>query len=176
MQRTTLQTSHTFALLVAGMLASCPALADKPLWADGGKSEKHEKKEKHQDETKRERYQDNRADHAGSRDGVSVEVHFGDRHRVIAHDYFAKQFRAGKCPPGLAKKHNGCLPPGQAKKWMMGRPLPRDVVYYELPPAVVVRLGPPPTGHRYVRVATDILLITVGTSMVVDAIQDLGNM
>ena len=22
----------------------------------------------------------------------------------------------GGCPPGLAKKHNGCLPPGQAKK------------------------------------------------------------
>jgi len=22
----------------------------------------------------------------------------------------------GSCPPGLAKKHNGCLPPGQAKK------------------------------------------------------------
>ncbi|MEP7130966.1 MAG: hypothetical protein ABI770_07550 [Sphingomicrobium sp.] len=23
---------------------------------------------------------------------------------------------SGGCPPGLAKKHNGCLPPGQAKK------------------------------------------------------------
>ena len=22
----------------------------------------------------------------------------------------------GSCPPGLAKKHNGCMPPGQAKK------------------------------------------------------------
>jgi len=22
----------------------------------------------------------------------------------------------GDCPPGLAKKDNGCLPPGQAKK------------------------------------------------------------
>lgn len=25
-------------------------------------------------------------------------------------------FGAGGCPPGLAKKNNGCLPPGQAKK------------------------------------------------------------
>jgi len=25
-------------------------------------------------------------------------------------------YGAGGCPPGLAKKHNGCLPPGQAKK------------------------------------------------------------
>jgi hypothetical protein len=31
-----------------------------------------------------------------------------------------------------------------------------------------------PAGHRYVRVAGDILLIAVGTSIVADAIQDLG--
>lgn len=29
------------------------------------------------------------------------------------------------CPPGLAKKHNGCLPPGQAKKlYNIGQRLP----------------------------------------------------
>ena len=27
----------------------------------------------------------------------------------------------GGCPPGLAKKHNGCLPPGQAKKLNRGQ-------------------------------------------------------
>jgi len=37
----------------------------------------------------------------------------------------------------------------------------------------VVQLGAPPAGHRYVRVANDILLIAIGTSMVVDAIEDL---
>jgi len=26
----------------------------------------------------------------------------------------------GGCPPGLAKKHNGCMPPGQAKKLNRG--------------------------------------------------------
>lgn len=25
------------------------------------------------------------------------------------------------CPPGLAKKHNGCMPPGQAKKYYRGQ-------------------------------------------------------
>ena len=31
----------------------------------------------------------------------------------------------GNCPPGLAKKHNGCLPPGQAKKrYDVGQRLP----------------------------------------------------
>lgn len=29
-------------------------------------------------------------------------------------------YRGGGCPPGLAKKHNGCLPPGQAKKLYRG--------------------------------------------------------
>lgn len=26
----------------------------------------------------------------------------------------------GGCPPGLAKKHNGCMPPGQARKLLRG--------------------------------------------------------
>jgi Ni/Co efflux regulator RcnB len=66
------------------------------------------------------------------------------------------------------------MPPGQAKKWKRGQPLPHDVTYYSVPQALVVTIGPPPPGHRYVRVATDILLIAIGTGLVVDAIQDLG--
>lgn len=27
----------------------------------------------------------------------------------------------GGCPPGLAKKHNGCMPPGQARKFARGQ-------------------------------------------------------
>ena len=33
-------------------------------------------------------------------------------------------YGAGGCPPGLAKKHNGCLPPGQAKKFYRGQRYP----------------------------------------------------
>src|SRR6478609_10589121 len=34
-------------------------------------------------------------------------------------------YGGGGCPPGLAKKHNGCLPPGQAKKlYNVGQRLP----------------------------------------------------
>ena len=29
-------------------------------------------------------------------------------------------YGVGGCPPGLAKKHNGCMPPGQAKKLRRG--------------------------------------------------------
>jgi hypothetical protein len=30
-------------------------------------------------------------------------------------------FNEGGCPPGLAKKHNGCMPPGQARKLGRGQ-------------------------------------------------------
>ncbi|MFL6759195.1 hypothetical protein [Sphingomonas sp.] len=30
-------------------------------------------------------------------------------------------YGGGGCPPGLAKKHNGCMPPGQARKLARGQ-------------------------------------------------------
>jgi len=54
--------------------------------------------------------------------------------------------------------------------------LPRDVIFYDLPEALIVELGPPPAGHRYVRVASDILLIAAITGMVIETVQDLGRM
>jgi Nickel/cobalt transporter regulator len=99
---------------------------------------------------------------------------FGDRDHDAVHAYYAKSYGHGHCPPGLAKKGNGCMPPGQARKWAVGRPLPRDVIFYSLPPALVVQLTPPPQGYRYVRVAGDVLMIAAATGMVVDAITDLG--
>ena len=98
--------------------------------------------------------------------------HFRDQQGTIARDYYYHEFDRGFCPPGLVKKRNGCMPPGQAKKWRIGRPLPRGVIYYDLPPPLVVDLGLPPPGYRYVRIASDILLIAIGTGLVVDAITD----
>jgi Ni/Co efflux regulator RcnB len=169
MEKITLWTCRTLALVIAGTLAAGPALADKPEWT-GEKGGKHERKEEGKGQGKKREH--NGADR--ERGGMTVRGYFGDRQRAIANDYYVGQFRAGHCPPGLAKKHNGCLPPGQAKKWRIGYPLPRDVVYYDVPSALVVELGRPPQGYRYVRVASDILLIAVGTHMVVDALQDLG--
>ena len=114
--------------------------------------------------------------HKNGNDGgssVSVEFRFGDSDRRAVQEYYQSPARVKGCPPGLAKKGNGCMPPGQAKKWAMGRPLPRDVAYHDLPYDLVRRLPPPPAGHRYVQVAGDVLMIAVGTSMVVDAIQDI---
>lgn len=166
MKRLTVKTHHLLALLCAGLLATGPALADKPSWA--GKPGKHEQQEHPAQEMD--------APRTKGEGGMSVTIHFGDQQRTLIRDYYAGQFRKGRCPPGLAKKQNGCMPPGQAKKWAMGKPLPSGVVFYDLPPRLAVQLGTPPAGHRYVRVAADILLIAVGTAMVVDAIEDLGRM
>lgn len=177
-----MNTPLTRALLAAvalSLAAVNPAFAEKPSWAgeskgghndsdhDGrGKSKKHEHKSgsKHHDSR-----------HEGSIN-ISIGAYFGSPQRQMVHDYYGSQFQSGHCPPGLAKKNNGCLPPGQAKKWAMGKPLPVDLRYYAVPAALVTRLGPPPAGYKYVRVASDILLIAIGTSMVVDAIEDLGGL
>ena len=164
MKRIDLKSNCLLALVIAGLLASGQVIADKPSWNGNGKGEKSEHKGK----------SDNKKSGHRGVDERSQSEHFGDGQRTVVRNYYAEEFRHGRCPPGLAKKHNGCMPPGQAKKWTIGRPLPREVIYYHVPPALVWQFGQPPAGHRYVRVASDILLIVIGTGMVVDAIRDLG--
>jgi Ni/Co efflux regulator RcnB len=101
------------------------------------------------------------------------EFRFSEREREAVRAYYSAPAHAGHCPPGLAKKGKGCLPPGQARKWRVGQPLPPGVVYHDLPANLRLRLPPPPEGHRYVRVASDILMIAIGTAMIVDAMEDI---
>ena len=109
-----------------------------------------------------------------SRGGSDSRYTVSDRDRDAVYGYYRTEYAAGNCPPGLAKKNNGCLPPGQAKKvWAVGQPLPRDVYYEPLPPALLGRLSPAPAGYQYVRVASDVLMLAMGTRMVTAAIADL---
>lgn len=176
-----LRTFSPSLLLGLVLLGSLPALAEKPDGDNkhGGKHEKHERKhekkhqEKHAPSHRDGRHDGPRAPSSGVSVNIQIGGYFGEPQRRVAHAYYEPRFKAGHCPPGLAKKRNGCMPPGQAKKWRMGYPLPRDVVYYPVPSGVSVQIGLPPAGYKYVRVAADILLIAVGTGMVVDAIEDL---
>ena len=103
-------------------------------------------------------------------------VVFNDHDRDEVHRYWADTFGRGNCPPGLAKKHNGCLPPGQAKKgYVVGHPLPTAVVIQPLPPVLVTRLGPPPAGYQYAVIDGDVVKLAIGTRLVVDAITALLN-
>ena len=161
-------------IAVALGAGTAPAIADKPAWAAGG-AEKHGKSNKAHKQQGKEK--SSGKEHKKSKKDKRGK-HFGDHDRDAVRNYYGKELRKGRgCPPGLAKKRNGCMPPGQAKKqWAYGHPLPRDVVYHDLPRQLSLALPAPPNGYRYVRVVADVLLIAIGTGIVVDAIQDLGNL
>ncbi|MFY9287960.1 MAG: RcnB family protein [Alphaproteobacteria bacterium] len=101
---------------------------------------------------------------------VNVSINIGSTDRKIIRQYIVDDYRSN-CPPGLAKKHNGCMPPGQAKKrYHVGHVLPQDVVWEPIPQPLLVKLRPAPVGYRYVRVDTDVLLIAEASHKVIDAI------
>lgn len=154
------------------LLWSGTAVADKPSWAgnEQGKSEQHGKKKEHSN-----KHKDKHENEDTGRQGEqrNLDAYFTTQHISLVRDFYQEDVRKNGCPRGLAKKNNGCMPPGQAKKWRKGQALARDIVYVDVPRSVISIVGAPPAGHRYVRVANDILLIAIGTSMVVDAIEDI---
>lgn len=98
--------------------------------------------------------------------GASVNVII-DHDRSTLLNYLESRHH---CPPGLAKKNNGCLPPGQAKKYMRGMVVEPGIQWIPLPHDVVVRLTPPPPGALYVQVDQNVLLVTEATRKVLDAV------
>jgi len=105
---------------------------------------------------------------------VTVKVGFSVQQRDSARVWFGESYGRGKCPPGLAKKKNGCLPPGHAKKrYTIGLPLPPGLPRLPPPPALLARIGPPPPGHELIMLDGDLLQLAVGTALVVDAVQGL---
>ena len=98
---------------------------------------------------------------------VRVERHHDRDDRVVLLD--RDDHRA--CPPGLAKKHNGCLPPGQAKKQdrvVVGEAVPPGAVYV-IPQRVRSTLPPPPYGYRYAVVNNQVVLVS-DRNIVVDIV------
>lgn len=166
--------SHALVLGIAGLVFISPVAADKPRPSDDSRGKNSQAAERNEKSGKKSSNSSRRD--SGRSDNVKAGKYFADQNRVAVREYYTEQFSRGFCPPGLAKKRNGCMPPGQAKKWSIGRPLPREVIFYDLPGPLLGQLDRAPTGHRYVRVATDILLIAIGTGMVIDAIEDLGRM
>lgn len=180
---------RTLACTLALALATAPVLAGHPEWVGkSGHDHKH-----HLQHGYHQGYEDGYHDalreyHADtrraprSRSQVLEDARydrdrygFTAREREIIRDYYLGRARTGHCPPGFAKKHKGCQPPGHARAWVIGEPLPRDVAIYPLPTTLLRDLPPPPPNYRYARVAGDILLLTTGTNMVIDALDDLFN-
>lgn len=178
------QRSRSFACLLAVTLTCSASFAEKPDWAGGGKPDKDSKKEnkhggKHESRPENGQFEPGpdgkKFAKKEQKRQLKAGYYFGAPQRLVVNNYYGNEFRAGRCPPGLAKKNNGCMPPGQAKKYIVGQRLPGNVIFYQVPQTVVYQLGAAPSGYRYVRVASDILLLAVGTGMVVDAIQNLSS-
>jgi hypothetical protein len=108
-----------------------------------------------------------------------VRVIIPDRDRQVVYRYYRSEYTSGRCPPGLAKKGNGCLPPGQAYRpapkpvWVVGQPLPPTVVYQPVPPVLVEQLEPVPPGYGYVQVDDDVLLMDMANRLIADVVRDL---
>jgi hypothetical protein len=110
----------------------------------------------------------------GNKKAESATVVFTTEQRAAAEGWYSETYGRGTCPPGLAKKHNGCLPPGQAKKrYQVGHALPSGTHYLPPPPELQARIGKPPEGYVYVTLDGDLLKLAVGTLLVVDAIDGL---
>jgi len=105
-------------------------------------------------------------DHFIARGNDDVKVVIVDHDRDIIRNYL----RDKNCPPGLAKKDNGCLPPGHAKRYSVG-----DIWVVEERPrtiwqALADMISPPPSGYRYVRTDTDVLLVSESNNRIVDIV------
>jgi hypothetical protein len=146
-------------MLVLLMSALCCIGLAAPAWADKDKDKGHGR------------------GHGPRSEAVVVQpvrVIVPDRDRTLVYTYYRREVVTGGCPPGLARKGNGCLPPGQAKKlWARGQPLAPAVVYYPLPPDLVRQLAPVPPGYDYVRVDNDVLLLDMTNRIVADFVSDL---
>jgi Ni/Co efflux regulator RcnB len=111
----------------------------------------------------------------GKHGGKHAEKHQVEKHHDRHGDRHAysddRDYRSAGCPPGLARKNNGCMPPGQAKKLAIGQPLPPGAVY-TIPRHVRTQLPPPPAGYRYAVVNNQVVLVSSG-NLVVDILRNL---
>jgi Ni/Co efflux regulator RcnB len=190
---TTYRGSRLLVLLLATVIGAAPALAQPPWAGGGGKGnggggeDKHERNARpsHDDRVESGHGKGGKGggkSHGGD-DGAKGNhasgkpqpgAYFNDRSRDAVRTYYASAGHGGKgCPPGLAKKNNGCMPPGQAKKWDVGQPVPRGVTLYSVPQPVIVHLPPAPYGYRYARIGNDIVLVQQQNNIIVDIIVGL---
>jgi Ni/Co efflux regulator RcnB len=155
---------HFIAAAIATGMAAALCTAVPAFAKDHGDHGNGKGREKHEE---RERAEERRIE---ARQGV----YFNEHHREEVRRYYVEHYGGRKgCPPGLAKKHNGCMPPGQARRWEVGRPIPPDVVVYTVPQPVLVSLPPAPVGYRYQRVGGDLVLVHISDRLVVDVMLNI---
>ena len=114
-------------------------------------------------------------DQRGPEGGKDGRAAFRDDHRRVVNDYYRKEYYSrGSCPPGLAKKNNGCLPPGQARKgYAVGQPWPRNLTFQPLPQRLLGQIGRPPSGYGYGYYDGDVIMYSQRERIITDIISTL---
>ena len=166
--------SRILAFAIASLFIGGPVFA-KDKGDEDGRGKHSQKREDKEDkrEDKREYKEEKRAEKR-ERKEIKQGTYFNDQQRTYVREYYTTNYGSGKrCPPGLAKKNNGCMPPGQARNWVVGQPVPRDVVVYTVAQPVIRMLPPAPYGYRYARIGGDIVLVQQQNNIIVDIIQGL---
>lgn len=162
------------ALAITSLFVAGPAFAkgrggDENGNGNGKHSQKQEEKEDRKFE-KREEKRDEKREVAVIQPGT----HFNEQNRTYVRKYYTDNYGNGKrCPPGLAKKNNGCMPPGQVGNWVVGQPIPRGVTVYPVPQPVIRQLPPAPYGYRYAQLGGDVVLVQQQNNVIVDILQGL---
>ena len=168
--------SRLIALAITAIFVAGPAFAKGN--GNGKDDDRGNGDGKDNHSEKFERKQDKQEEKAEKRERKEVEQgkYFNDQQRASVREYYTTTYGNGKrCPPGLAKKNNGCMPPGQVRTWVVGQPIPRNVTVYSVPQPVIQQLPPAPFGYRYSRIGGDIVLIKQQNNLIVDIIQGLLN-
>lgn len=163
--------SRIIALTMTAIFAAGPAFAkgnDDHGNGNGKGNDKHAEKY--------EKNNQKQAEKAEKRERKDIEQgkYFNDQQRTYVREYYTTNYGSGrKCPPGLAKKGNGCMPPGQVRTWVVGQPIPRNVTIYSVPQPIILQLPPAPYGYRYSRIGGDIVLVQQQNNLIVDIIVGL---
>jgi hypothetical protein len=111
----------------------------------------------------------NAASKSGNDSKAKGPKKFESSDRSAIQSYYRDEYASsGNCPPGLAKKNNGCMPPGQARKWDVGSTLPADVYIAPVPVALRSTLVAPLPGYDYGYVDGGVVLFGTGSRVVVD--------
>jgi Ni/Co efflux regulator RcnB len=151
-------------LAIASIFVAAPGFAKDKDDNGQGKGNKHSQKSEAKAEKQAAKQE---------RKEVKAGAYFNEQHRARVREYYSKEYGDGrKCPPGLAKKHNGCMPPGQAQ-WDVGQHLPTGIPIYTVPQPVLVYLPAAPYGYRYNVIGNDIVLVQIQSNLIVDIIVDL---
>lgn len=158
-------------LAVASLLMAGAAIAKK----DGDDHEKGGKhSQKHEDKAEKRAEKSEKKAEKREREEIKQGAYFNDQQRTLVRQYYTTTYsNAKRCPPGLAKKNNGCLPPGQAQDLVVGQPVPKNVTVYQVAQPVIRKLPAAPAGYRYERIGGDIVLVQQENNIIVDIIKGL---